>query len=205
MTEEQEALNQSIQAGISLVEQTKGPIAQYHDNLTNLQAALNATKISAEQMGAAQVAAAASAIQPWLGVASTVSGALGQLFQDNKGMAIAQAIINTAQAITATFAQYGFTPIGIAAAAAQAAVGAAQIATISSTQPGSTRRPSVGGGRGARASGGGGNGNTPSAPERGVFIKLEGSSRFTREEVEGLIGQLIDAQKDGEKLVLIRQ
>ena len=49
----------------------------------------------------------------------------------NKGLAIAEATINTALAVTKTFANYGFTPIGIAAAAAQTASGAAQISAIS--------------------------------------------------------------------------
>jgi hypothetical protein len=45
---------------------------------------------------------------------------------------IISAVISTAQAVMSTFKTYGFTPWGIAAAAAMAALGAAQIAVITS-------------------------------------------------------------------------
>ncbi len=49
----------------------------------------------------------------------------------NKGLAVTEAVINTALAITKTFASYGYTPVGIAAGIAQGAAGAAQVAAIS--------------------------------------------------------------------------
>jgi len=49
-----------------------------------------------------------------------------------KALALTAAIINTAQSVSKTIAEFGFTPIGIAAAAAAAALGAVQISTIQS-------------------------------------------------------------------------
>lgn len=48
----------------------------------------------------------------------------------NKALAISEAIVNTALAVTKTFAQFGY-PLGIAPALAQGAAGALQVATIS--------------------------------------------------------------------------
>ena len=50
-----------------------------------------------------------------------------------KAAAIAEALINTAVAVTKTYAEYGF-PIGIPLAVAQGVAGAAQIAVIASQQ-----------------------------------------------------------------------
>lgn len=58
------------------------------------------------------------------------------LFAAMKAFSIAEAIINTAQGATKALAQGGF--LGIAMAASVIAAGAAQIATISSTNPGSS-------------------------------------------------------------------
>ena len=63
--------------------------------------------------------------------------ALGrELFGENKLIAIAQAVINTAEGVTRALADPG-GPAGIALAALVAATGAAQIATIASTDIGS--------------------------------------------------------------------
>jgi hypothetical protein len=133
-SEAQRVYNQHVQAGISLVDQVATPLETYRQKLGDLQMALDAGKISSQEFFSAQVAGISQIAGEWLDVAATVTGALGSMFGDNKGWAIASAIINTAQAITRTFAQYGFTPIGIAAAAAQAAAGAAQIAVIKKQQ-----------------------------------------------------------------------
>lgn len=131
-SEAQAELNRQIHAGVSLAKQAQSPTEEYTRKLADLKAALDAGKISAAEMGQAMVAAAASATEPWLQVADNIGAALGTMFKDNKAVAIVQAIINTAQAITKTIAEYGFSPLGVALAASAAALGAAQIATIKS-------------------------------------------------------------------------
>jgi hypothetical protein len=66
-------------------------------------------------------------------VAEQVLGSLTRVFGQNKAFAIAQAIINTAQAVTKTLAQWGW-PLGPIFAGIIAALGAAEIATIASTK-----------------------------------------------------------------------
>jgi hypothetical protein len=198
----QRELNATVQDGISLAQQTLSPMEEYRMKLADLKTALDAGKISAEQMGVAQVQAAATAVSPWLNVASTVGGALGQLFEDNKGIAIAQAVINTAQGITAALAQYP-PPLSFAMAAAQAAAGAAQIATIKSTKPStSATRPSVSAGSGAAASGGGSSGSSGAVPalEKSLVLNIHGKGLLSQEQLEGVLDQIRQAQKDGFRL-----
>lgn len=58
-----------------------------------------------------------------------------KLFNIAKAFSIAEAVMNTAQAVTKTYTSLPY-PFNIPAAIGQAAAGAAQIATIASTQPG---------------------------------------------------------------------
>src|SRR5690606_38527124 len=99
-----------------------------------------------------------------------LTGALGKMFGDSKEFAIAEAIINTAQAITKTLAQYGATPWGLAAAGVAAASGAAQIATIARTNKGSKSAPSVRGASGSASTAGS---NGPTQPQQAVTINLQ--------------------------------
>ncbi len=125
------------------------------------------------------------------------------------GESKAGAIVNTAQAVTATLAQYGATPWGFAAAAAAAAAGAAQIATIRSTSRG-------GGGSAAPVSvGGTGAGATTSAPAQapagdpgpGQTLYVEGINAddlFSGDRVRFLAELLLDHERDGGRVVLAR-
>jgi len=133
------------------------------------------------------------------GIADNIGAALNSIFGESKAVAIGQALINTAQAVTKTLAQYGATPLGLAAAAAAAAAGAAQIAAIRSTT-------SKGGGSAAPVSSGGG-GAGSSAPPAGsnqtLFINgLTNDSLFSGESVRELAAKLIEFQRDGGKIVL---
>lgn len=137
--------------------------------------------------------------QGWLGVAETVGQALGTLFKQNKTVAIAQAVINTAQAITEAL-KLPF-PINWAQVAAVSALGAAQIATILTTEPGTgskAMRAPKGGSASARA--GSSSSATRSAGSSSVNITLQGEAGFTKEQVRGLIGQINDAVGDGATL-----
>lgn len=53
--------------------------------------------------------------------------------QQNKAYSIAQIIMDTAVSVMKTFSKYGFTPLGIGLAAAQGAIGIANIARVAST------------------------------------------------------------------------
>jgi hypothetical protein len=138
-----QAANSAVKGYVEAI----GPLQQYQLEIQRLNELQAQGAITAAQFGQAQVMAAASALQPWLQVVGNIGSALGGIFEQNKAVAIAQAIINTLQGITAILAQHGTTPIGLALAASTAAMGFAQVAKIQSTEPG--------GGGGGKGAGGG--------------------------------------------------
>lgn len=135
------------------------------------------------------------------GLASQLTGAMSKMFADNKAFAIANAIVNTAQAITRTLAQYGATPWGLAAAGVAAASGAAQIAAISSANRGGGSRPNVSGGGGSVR---------PQQPQQQQTLNLtlrglNPNQLYTGEQVRELAEALVEYQRDGGRLVLVEQ
>lgn len=136
----------------------------------------------------------------WLSMADTIVDTLGMIFGESKEFAIAAAIINTAQAITKTLAEVPY-PLNIAAAAMVAAMGAAQIAKIASTNKGGgSAAPTVSGG-------GAGGGASSSAPANGtpqtLYVQgIDPSQLYSGETVRNLADQLLQYQRDGGRVVL---
>lgn len=169
------------------------PIAQFMQAQRNLavQQALNVNTTNG------QIAAHAALAASTLDLAGQVTGAFAGLFKDNKALAVANAVISTAEAIVKTLAMYGATPWGIAAAAVAATVGAAQIATILSAEPGgskSIKSPKSGktssapANAGAASRGGGG-------LKQAVTINIKGESfgpEHFRRLVDGINGVIQD-------------
>jgi hypothetical protein len=185
------------------------PMDKYQRSLERINFLLKEGGISAETYGRLNVMAAANAVEPWLQVADTIGGALGTMFKDNKAVAIAQAVINTAQAITKSLAEYGFTPIGIAAAAAAAAAGAAQIATILSAQPGSGHSSKAlktpkGGGATAAAGSAAAQPSATTTPglTQAVTIEILGDV-FGPEHFRKIVAGINNVQRDGTALLRI--
>jgi hypothetical protein len=202
----QQEFNKAVGEAKTIYEQTRNPLEKYADELAKINALQAKGVLSAEAASRAHIMAAASVANQYGELASVVGGALSTIFEDNKAVAIAMAIVNTFQAITAALAQYP-PPFSFAMAAAQAAAGFAQVMKIKSTTAstksgsaslgggGSRRTPAVGGGNAPHAGGGG-------AGQRAVAITLTGSGRYSRQEVRGLLEQIIEAQGDGAKLIL---
>jgi hypothetical protein len=186
-----QALLEVDQAHISFLEKSGDPMEKY---------ALALQRINTEQLQGADAARAHMlALVPlansYLNLANTISGFLANSFKNQKQFAAAQAVINVAQAVTKTFAEFGGGPWGFAAAAAVAAAGAAQIAQIESAQPGSAssaKTPSLS----AVASG-------APAPiqQQAISINLVGDT-FGRPQLENLVSQLKLYQKDGGTILL---
>lgn len=139
-------------------------------------------------------------------LAGDIGTVLDSVFGESKFTAIAQAIINTAQAVTRNLAEYP-GPLGFAMAAAAAAAGLAQIATIRSTSN------KGGGGGGGRASvpssvptsSGSSSSDRPQAPSLSQTLYLRGmaaSELYSGESVRAIVAQLIEYQRDGGKIVL---
>lgn len=189
-----EAMAQAEQAtaGVRFAIGDPDPWQQAITNIQNVDAALAAGALSWEQYGAAAFKANAGAASAVLGLASGMTGALAQMFQDNKAFAVANAVVSTAEAVMKAMATYGPTPWGFAAAGVAAATGAAQIASILSAQKGSSSvsRPS-----GSASS----QSQTQAQAQRAVQLNvtLGGSGRYSRDEVRDLLEQLADGLNDG--------
>lgn len=141
-----------------------------------------------------------SSASQWLAMGDTMVDTLGQVFGQSKEFAIAETLINTAQAVMKTLATYGATPWGFAAAAAVAAMGAAQIAKITSTKKGSkgsgtaaSATPAAGGGNAAAASG---------APQTLFVQGINPNQLYSGDAVRHLAEQLLQYQRDGGRVVL---
>jgi hypothetical protein len=137
-------------------------------------------------------------------VATLMQSGNKKLFEIGKIAAYAQAVMNTAAGATNALKDVPY-PFNIAAMASVIAAGAVQIATISST--------SFGGGGGVNA--GGSAATAASAPmpgemnnrgipsladsQRSITVNIQGES-FTRTQVQDLIDQINDAQRDGNRI-----
>jgi hypothetical protein len=138
-------------------------------------------------------------------IADNITSALSSLFGDNKAWAIAEALINTAVAITKALAEYGPTPQGWAMVAAAAAAGVAQIAAI-------RKQTMKGGGGGgaptvsrpsATAATGGAGGGAEVGTQQTLFISgLNPKDLYSGEAVRALAAKLIEFQRDGGRVVL---
>jgi hypothetical protein len=172
-----------------------GPSEKLAQQQSRLNELLKAGAISAETYGKAMQKATAVSVNAYAGMASGIADNLSKAFGDSKAFAIAAAIINTAEAVTKTLATYGATPWGFAAAAAAAAAGLAQVRSIQSTNKNSSS--------GSSSTSASVN-STASEPtqQQGIYVNLQGSGKYSREEVIGLIEQINEAQKDGNKLVV---
>lgn len=112
------------------------------------------------------VDAAANLLQAVAGKNKALSAAI---FLVQKRVAIAEAVIRTKQAVMATYAGLGY-PWGIPAAAAMAALGAAQIAQMVATNPGTAGLITGG-------STGGGSTFTPGTPSNPIFTQQDAGSQ----------------------------
>jgi hypothetical protein len=139
-------------------------------------------------------------------MAGAVTGALASMFKENKAIAVADAVVNTAAAIVAALKNPPGPPFSFVYAAAAAAAGAAQIATILSTQPGSSKVPSVkSGGKtvGATASAGAASRSSSSGaagPTQTITLNITGDV-FGPDHFRKIIDGINGAQRDGTLLV----
>jgi hypothetical protein len=185
--DEQEQLGNQ---GQRLAEQLRSPHEIMLQQQKALQAAYEQTKIDAGQLADAQQRAGLIAQNAYAGMASSILGSLGGIFEKSKGFAIAQALINTYEGATKALSAYP-PPFNIAAMAATVAAGMAQVAAIRSTN-----KSGSGGGGGSAAAA---PAQAAPAPQQMATINVHGST-FGRDQVRGLIDSLNDAIGDGAQL-----
>ncbi|MFP4539284.1 MAG: hypothetical protein ACLFPA_13400, partial [Dichotomicrobium sp.] len=175
--------NDQVNRGIMLMDGAITPMERYREQIAAIKAAQDQGIGNTEKWNKAQQRAALMVASEYAGLAGNVAGSMSRIFGESKGWAIAEAVINTAQAVTRTLAVHGATPWGWANAAAAAAAGAAEIATIQRTTKGGG-----GGGSTSRASGGAsaggaqGDGRGGGGVRQVANITLQGQT-FGREQV----------------------
>lgn len=134
-----------------------------------------------------------------VGNAASIFGSLSSLMNSfgeeglaaAKAFGVAQAVINTAEGITKAWAQGGM--LGFVGAAAVAAAGAAQIATILSASKGTSTRPSPGAPPPAE---------TPQMQQSFYIRGINPSDMFTGAQLLDLIDNINGAVQDGAKIMI---
>lgn len=175
-------------------------IAKAREETDKLTDSLGKTGAAAKDVGDKLGASMKSAEDLFFGAASSITGGIAALFEDNKAFAVANAVVNTAQAITKTWAEFGGGPWALPAVIGVAASGAAQIATILSAQKGTSTAPSVGGGT---ASGAGVAAPASGGRQVAGTLVLNGNS-FSADQFSGVAKWLTDMVNTGgaDELVL---
>jgi hypothetical protein len=136
--------------------------------------------------------------QQLVGVARSVGSAIAQMWPKQKGAAIAAAIINTAAGVTEAM-KLPF-PLNWAQAAAVAAMGAAQIGTIRSTN-------SDGASGGAPSASAGAAATAPAAAPQQMSLHIQGldpAAIFSGAQVEELLRVINNATMNGHVLISTR-
>ena len=189
-------LNQTECERQFIMEAMQTPYEKMIEQQTRLNELFGASAKDAGILARANEMAAAAMHNAYANAASAVSGALANLFNQSKGVAIANALINTYEAVTAALKNPPGPPFSYVYAAAALAQGMAQVQAIRSTNK------SGGGGGGTTASSvaGGGSAATARTQSSQVFqLNLHGQN-FRRDDVAGLMSQMNELMADGVKL-----
>lgn len=153
--------------------------------------------------------------QSWQNQAATIATKMGEMtaaaasgskamFNINKVAAIANALLKARESVTSAYAfgsKIGGPPLGAAMAGVAAAATAAQVAAIKSQQFGGGGGISAGGGASSAAP----TQSAAAGANMGQTITIQGMSSgdiFSGDAVRTLIDRLIDAQRNGARIVL---
>jgi len=189
--------------GTQLFADMQTPLEEHASSLERLSVLYQAGAIDAQTFARANQQLTLGMAQNWLGAAGAVSNALTAIFKDNKAVAIANAVINTAEAITAALKNPPGPPFSYIYAAAAAAAGAAQIATILATEPGSGGKSAAfkSGGTSAATAQAGAAANAAGTQRtaQSVNITIEGDY-YTPETMRRILAGLNDVIADGAQL-----
>lgn len=183
-------------AKIDKENRTSDPFGELQERMKNLDAIRDNSKNGWEGYGDAVFRAHMKAASGVFGLGAQLATSLGTIFNKQKAGAYAAAILNTAESITKTLATYGATPWGFAAAAVAAAAGAAQIATISRTNYGSTSGAAPAATSSAPAAVSAAPAATTETPQRSVYVSIHGSN-FSDNQVRDLVDAINKHAKDG--------
>lgn len=197
-------LNEMLDRGKQLTTDQLQPLDELTKKRRDLIELLHEGVISEEQYAKASSSAAWTMASSYASAASAVAGALAGVFQKNKTLAIASAMISTFEAAAKALAAPPGPPFSYAYVAAALASGFAQVRNIQNTN-----KDSSGGGGGAAASTAAATpaAATPAAatqgPQSTLFVQgFSAGQFFSGDSVRQLASKLIDYQRDGGKVVL---
>jgi ribosomal protein S20 len=187
--------------GARMEVENRSPFEAMHAELARLEELKNAGAISWGTYSDSVVKARAQAHVAVAGMASDAVGILGQLFENNKAVAVAEAIVSTYQGVAKALGAYP-PPFNYAMAAGVLAMGMKQVASIRSTTK-STKSASGSVGGGAASGAGQSAPAAPSEPSKAtsMTIVLKGDT-YTKQNARDLIETINDALKDGHVLNL---
>jgi hypothetical protein len=180
-----------------------GNAIQPYDELirrqNDLNFALETGLIDSEQFARAMAMASATMRDSYLSATSAVGQAVAKVFDGNKSVAVAAAIIDTLAAANKALAAPPGPPVSFAYVAAALATGYANVRAILNTTKTSTATP-----------GGGGAGATSTTPapfvqQQSLYIQgVDPAMWYSGRQLESFIAGLNDATKNGQTLISTR-
>jgi hypothetical protein len=185
--------------GLRLELEQRGVFEIMEQDLANLSEMLNRGAIDWNTYAQAVIKTKAQAHVAIAGMAKDAVGLMGQLFENNKAVAIADAIVSTYQGVAKSLAQYPM-PFAAVMAAAHLALGMKQVMAIRSTNKNSKS-----------ASGGGVGGGAAVAPplpsnEAGgktIAVELHGDN-FSKSSVEEMFEEFNEHIADGGRIAVVK-
>ena len=205
---------QNAEAAAASVGLQNSVYEQYGKTIQRISELEDAGALTAEQSGRAREIAALNVVDAHASAASAIGNSLTQLFDQNKGVAIASALINTFQAASAALKNPPGPPFSYAYVAAAIASGMAQVANIRKTSKTSTGGGSTGGGAsGAGAATAAAASAAAAAPVSAapaeqqrsgtaISLTLKGHS-FGRDQMREFVENLNEYIKDGGRIHLV--
>jgi hypothetical protein len=193
--EEEYALNQAVLDNALMNEQIK---KEEYRRLSEQLEKDHQSNLAAIRQQAMDVQLSAAA-DLFGSLARLMDGGNKKMMKLSKAFSAAQVVVNTAQGISKAFAQFGW-PAGIAPAAAIAASGAAQLASIASAESGKIKGVKGGGGssRSAESSSAGGAGSGGGGPTTTFqFTMMNDPMGFGEKFARQFIDQLNSTQRNG--------
>lgn len=174
-----------------LLEGMRDPFAQLQTDLDKLGAWLQHEGADGwDQFAAAAQRATAGMVSGVAGLAGEALGAMSQIFEGNKAIAAAMAVVNGIGSIAKTLETYGVTPWGIAAAGVAAATAAANVASILSASETTRSMPGTTGALGGMSA--------PAQQSQSVYFNIKGSGSVSTDDiVEQMTKQIADGGYGG--------
>jgi len=179
----------------SLRDSLQDPFAEMTAGISRLQQMLDRGLISLQEFGDASLRLKSGTVAAFAGMASQVTGTLAGMFEDNKAIAVANAVVSGIEGVAKTLSAYP-APWSFAMAGVQAAAAALQVSNILSTSTSSKSMPNTVPSASVPSMSGGDMGVAGSV----INLQLRGE-HYGRAQVEDLMRQLVEAQGDGFTLV----